>query len=473
MSRSVPLASFSRRASTVVVAGLVCLVASPALAQPTTDSAPTMPLDQTILVWEDVNFDSYPDGTNWDVEMSTVSTLTGEAAVIGYSQQPAIPEGPCPAPWEDLSVDVTDDLTLCGGGTLKSASIHPTTREVFALVAGADSPNSILYTVNPSTAESTLQAVLTTDDENDPFNVRNIFFTPDGNLFATWIYPGEPLNLIVYAVDTTSGEMTVDQTIDLSGIEGRFTSLTVDPDGMAWLFASENVSSEGVDTRRSSIYTVNLETASVTLAFSVDGTTILGGSFDRQGVLWAHGYSGPIGLEQSTVLLTIEPTECDLQATACVTERADLDLAGGFVVTDVPFASVTGVESEERLLTGSEADIALSGARAGSSYTIQLFSDPVTLAQGSVSRLGSAVSTVVIPENTPPGPHTIVVTYAVPNGIPVEERIPVIVARGQLSATGLPVSDAAVVTIGALGVLLIAAGVALGRTMTRRAARSV
>lgn len=454
-----------RRVSTGIAVALVPLLATamPFAAQAAGDEY-TMPLDQTILVWEDVNYDNYPDGSNWDVEMSTVSTLTGDAAVIGYSQQPAIPEGPCPAPWEDLTLEL-GDLQLCGGGTLKSASIHPTTRELFALIAGADSPNSLLYTVNPSTAEPTLEAVLTLNDGYAPFNVRNIFFTADGSLYATWYEPGQlPENaaLTVYLVDVATGVMSVAHTIDLSPMSGQFSSLIVDADGTAWLFASQT----NQDGRASFIYTVDFDTDSIDLAFTLDDLTVRGGSFDRQGVLWAHAESGAPAPDEVTSLLTIAATECNEQATNCVTERADLDITGGFVVTDVPLAAVAGVQENSQLRTGSTVGVSLSGARAGSSYTVELFSDPVLLAEGAVSRLGSATSSFTIPTSVPPGPHTLVITYAAPNGLPVVEEIPVLVARGELSATGLDAHVLSAFGIAAL-ITLVGAGILLARRSVR------
>lgn len=364
-----------------------------------------MNLDQTILVWNDEN---YPDFSNYNVAMSTVSTLTGDAAQIGYTFEPALDPGPCPAPFQQYN--------FCGG-PLNSAALNPITRQTFGLVSGADAVNSSLYIVDPQTGLPTFQSVLTLNGAQ-PFNVRGIFFDADGNLYAWWQNSSTPSLLGVYSVDIATGAMTLEQNYLRSSFTGGVVSITLDPSGQIWAFS--------VSGGNTNAATISLTSTTVNQEFGFTGTSLIESSFDSNGYLWF--------VATGDKLYTLDVSAAD--PAASLEFRANLPaLSGAFVISDVPFPTTIGVESGETLTLGTEFGMNIANARAGSGYTVEIHSTPVELASGNVAPTGGAFVPLTIPASVGPGSHEIVISYIAPNGRPIIETYPVTVTG--LAATGV------------------------------------
>ena len=420
--------------SSVVAMALLSATPALSLSSAQADDLVQMNLDQTILVWSDIN---YPDLSNYDVAMSTVSTLTGDAARVGYTFEPALDPGPCPVPFQAYF--------YCGG-PMGSAALNPITRETYGLVSGADAINSTLYIVNPQTGEPTFQSVLTLNG-TQPFNVRGIFFDAAGNLFAWWQNSSTPTLLGVYAVDIQTGVMTLQQNYLKSAFGGGVTSITLDPNGVLWAF-----SAIGGNT---SAATFTLSSTTVTHQFNVTGTSLNESAFDANGYLWFDGTGDK--------LYTLDVAATDPAASLQL--RAQLPaLSGAFVISDVPFPTSSGVSDGDQFTLGENFNLNIENARASSDYSVEIHSTPIQLAAGAVASVGTAQIPLTIPSGLSPGNHEIVVTYVAPNGRPVTQTFPVTVAA--LAETGTDISTPATVAAGflLLGLLSVIWATRRGKT---------
>lgn len=390
--------------SAFVALALLSISPSLSVSSAQADDLIEMNLNQTILVWNEI---SYPDFSNYDVAMSTISTLTGDAAQVGYTFEPALDPGPCPAPFSQYN--------FCGG-PIMSAALNPVTRQTYGLVSGADAINSSLYLVDPQTGVPTFQSILTLGGAQ-PFNVRGMFFDEEGNLFAWWQNTSTPLYLGVYAVDIATGVMTLEQNYLKSSFTGGVVSMTLSPDGEVWAF-----SVAGGNTYSS---TVSLNSTTVSPKFSLTGTSLIRSAFDANGYLWSVG--------SGDKLYTVDVTAAD--PSSSLEFRADLPASSGaFVISDVPFPTSTGVNDGEAFTLGENFSLNIQNARASSDYVIELHSTPVEIASGVVAPSGGAQISLTIPANTPPGAHELVVSYLAPNGREVTQTFPVTVSA--LAATG-------------------------------------
>lgn len=367
-----------------------------------------MNLNQTILVFND---EYYDDFSNWDVAMSTVSTIDGETAQIGYTFQPALDPGPCPEPYEDYS--------YCGGGVV-SAALDPTTRQTYGLVGGADAPHSNVYLINPQTAEPTFEAVLV--ENGVPFfNIKSIFFDDQSNLYAWWHDTANSQHNI-YSVDLATGELILEQSYALSEFDGNVMGFTSDETGQIWAFAADI-------SGNSYAYTVSLDSSTVNDEFQLTGTYYFEGSFDANGYLWF--------VSNEDELFTVNVSAADPAAT--LQSRATLpENSGAFVISDVPFPVSSGVSEGEKLTAGEKIDTSILNARANSEYSVVIYSTPRELAAGTVTPLGQAQVPITIPANLEPGSHELVFTFVAPNGRTVVETYQVTVSA--LAATGNNIS---------------------------------
>jgi hypothetical protein len=378
-----------------------------------------MNLNQTILVWNEI---SYPDFSNYDIAMSTVSTLTGDAAQVGYTFQPALDPGPCPAPFE---------LYNYCGGPVSSAALNPVNHQTYGLVSGADSPNSMIYSINPQTAEPSFVSVLSVGGSSPVFNIRGIFFDSNGDLYAWYKTNGPSSKIRVYSVDLSSGTMTLAQEYLASDFGSGVTSITLDPDGVLWAF-----SAIGGNT---SAATITLSSTTVTHRFDVTGTSLNESAFDANGYLWFDGTGDN--------LYTLDVAATDPSASLQL--RAQLPASSGaFVISDVPFPTSSGVSDGDKFTLGENFSLNIENARASSDYSVEIHSTPIQLAAGAVASVGSAQIPLNIPSNLAPGNHEIVVTYIAPNGRPVTQTFPVTVEA--LAATGFEMETPATIAVGFL-----------------------
>lgn len=384
------------------------------------DSEVEMNLNQTILVWND---EYYTDFSNWDVALSTVSTVDGAVEQIGYTFEPALDPGPCPAPYEQYN--------FCGG-SISSAALNPVTRSTYALVGGADATNSTVYLINPQTGAPTFQALLT-DNGTELWNVRSIFFDANGNMFAWWEDQSAREHKI-YSVDIDSGALTLEQSYALADFPGNVLGITADETGQIWAFS---VNAQTDETFGS---TLGLGSNVVTDEFTLADTSFFKGSFDANGYLWF--------VTSDNKLMTL-----DINAGDTVAQESTVNLpdkSGAFVISDVPFPVSSGVTEGEKLTAGQEVNTNILNARANSGYSVVIYSTPRELASGTVSAGGQAQIPITIPANLEPGNHEIVFTFIAPNGRTVTETYQVTVAA--LAATG---SDVATQSLTASAFLLL------------------
>lgn len=409
--------------------GLTVSVSAITPAQATIDV--DMNLDQTILVWSGVNDRVDAGGNNYDIEMSTISTLTGEAAPVGYTFQPALSNDPCPAPYQAFS--------SCGG-PIVSAAMNPDSRATYGLMSGVDSPNSVLYGINPSTGAPTFSYVLTLGDGTSPFGMSGIFFDSSGTLYAWEQDYGVAGSIRIYSVDTSDGVMTSVLTLDKGDFNGRVRSFSYDATGQLWAFSAP---SNGFTETYG--YRIDLNSSVPLLGFYLLSVTLTDGAFDANGYYWMT--------TASNELYTLDVTDA-----STLTYRADIpQYTGALVISDVPFPAAEGVDDGETIAQYAPVTVDISNARASSDYTIEIHSTPVELATGSVAQNGSASVPFEIPNTVPVGDHTLVLTYTAPNGRTVTEEIPVTVAYG-LPNTGVDVAGTSLVSItfGMLGLLTLA-----------------
>ncbi len=85
---------------------------------------------------------------------------------------------------------------------------------------------------------------------------------------------------------------------------------------------------------------------------------------------------------------------------------------------------------------GVRVVLTCGGFRPRSIVLVRLFSDPVRLGEFTADADGTAVASVVIPESTPPGEHTLRATGVDPAGRPLEESVAILVMEAGAGSGG-------------------------------------
>lgn len=96
---------------------------------------------------------------------------------------------------------------------------------------------------------------------------------------------------------------------------------------------------------------------------------------------------------------------------------ASLNFSGDVAPPTVydPAVELTMIFLAGDLLADANVEVSGSGLKPGSTFTVQMFSTPVTIADGTVNSSGMFFSSAPLPPNTAPGAHRLLVTGIAPD----------------------------------------------------------